>query len=51
VKAKVQRWRDVIVRTFKNWFAHDSTSESAALAFYTVSSLAPLLVIVVAVAG
>jgi membrane protein len=51
VNAKLQRWRDVIVRTFKNWFAHDSTSESAALAFYTVSSLAPLLVIVVAVAG
>ena len=51
MKAKVQRWRDVIVLTFKNWFAHDSTSESAALAFYTVSSLAPLLLIVVAVAG
>jgi membrane protein len=51
VKAKVKRWRDVVVRALKNWFAHDSTSESAALAFYTVSSLAPLLLIVVTVAG
>jgi membrane protein len=51
VKAKVKAWRDVVVRALKNWFAHDSTSESAALAFYTVSSLAPLLLIVVTVAG
>jgi membrane protein len=51
VKAKVGRWRDMVVRALKNWFAHDSTSESAALAFYTVSSLAPLLLIVVTVAG
>jgi membrane protein len=51
VKAKVKVWRDVVLRALKNWFAHDSTSESAALAFYTVSSLAPLLLIVVTVAG
>jgi len=51
VKAKLKRWRDVVVRALKNWFAHDSTSESAALAFYTVSSLAPLLLVVVTVAG
>jgi membrane protein len=51
VKAKVRRWRDMVVRALKNWFAHDSTSESAALAFYTVSSLAPLLLVVVTVAG
>lgn len=51
MKAKVKAWRDVVVRALKNWFAHDSTSESAALAFYTVSSLAPLLLVVVTVAG
>lgn len=51
MKAKLKRWRDVVVRALKNWFAHDSTSESAALAFYTVSSLAPLLLVVVTVAG
>lgn len=51
MKAKVKVWRDVVLRALKNWFAHDSTSESAALAFYTVSSLAPLLLIVVTVAG
>lgn len=36
---------------FKNWFAHDSTAESAALAYYTVFSLAPVLLVVVAIAG
>jgi len=51
MKAGAKRWRDMVVRAFRNWFAHDSTSESAALAFYTVSSLAPLLLIVVTVAG
>jgi membrane protein len=51
VKAKRKAWRDVVLRAFRNWFAHDSMSESAALAFYTVSSLAPLLLVVVAVAG
>ena len=51
MKPRLARWRDVIVTTFKNWFAHDSTSESAALAYYTVFSLAPVLLVVVAIAG
>ena len=51
MNAKVQRWRDVIVRTFKNWFAHDSTSESAALAFYTVFALAPGLIVIIGLAA
>ena len=51
MKARVAAWRDLLVTTFKNWFAHDSTSESAALAYYTVFSLAPVLLVVVAIAG
>jgi membrane protein len=51
MKARLAAWRDVLVTTFKNWFAHDSTSESAALAYYTVFSLAPVLLVVVAIAG
>ena len=50
-KGKLKVWRDVIFTTFKNWFAHDSMSESAALAYYTVFSLAPVLLVVVAIAG
>jgi membrane protein len=34
-----------------DWMDHNDTSQGAAIAFYTVLSLAPLLVVVVAVAG
>lgn len=37
--------------TFSNWMADQATSISAALAFYCAFSLAPLLVIVVAILG
>ncbi|MFC4932234.1 YihY/virulence factor BrkB family protein [Massilia sp. GCM10023247] len=33
------------------WFAHRASSKGAALAFYTLFSLAPILVLVIAVAG
>jgi membrane protein len=51
MKGRLAVWRDVVVTTFKNWFAHDSMAESAALAFYTVFSLAPVLLVVVSIAG
>jgi membrane protein len=51
MKARLQAWRAVVVATFKNWFAHDSMAESAALAYYTVFSLAPVLLVVVTIAG
>lgn len=34
-----------------NWFNHNAPSQAAALSFYTVLSLAPLLLVVVSVAG
>jgi membrane protein len=51
MKARVAAWRGVAATTFKNWFAHDAMSQSAALAYYTVFSLAPLLVVVISIAG
>jgi membrane protein len=51
MKAKLAAWRETIVTTLKNWLAHDSMAESAALGFYTVFSLAPVLLVVVAIAG
>ncbi len=46
-----QGWRAVLVETLKNWNEHDASTQSAALAFYTIFSLAPVLVVVIAVAG
>src|SRR3954462_3141848 len=38
-------------RTYHKWREHDSPTLGAGLAYYTVLSLAPLLVIAVAIAG
>jgi membrane protein len=45
------RWRRLIQDTVISWNDHDATTQSAALAFYTIFSLGPLLVVVIAVAG
>jgi membrane protein len=37
--------------TLRDWIRHDATSKSAALAFYTLFSLAPLLILAVSLAG
>jgi membrane protein len=44
-------WKKLIVETGSSWSAHDATSQSAALAFYTMFSLAPILILVVSIAG
>jgi membrane protein len=51
VETRLTRWRKLVVETFSKWFAHDAMSQSAALAYYTVFSLAPLLVVVISIAG
>lgn len=51
MRVKLAEWRKVVVTTLKNWFAHGSIAESAALAYYTVFSLAPVLLVVIAIAG
>ncbi len=43
--------RKMIQELVSNWSDHDASTQSAALAFYTIISLAPLLVVIVAVAG
>jgi membrane protein len=45
------RWRKLIQDTLVSWNDHDATTQSAALAFYTMFSLAPLLLVVIALAG
>jgi len=47
-------WADLRVLlgdTYEEWYKHKAPRMSAALAFYTALSLAPLLVVVIAVAG
>jgi membrane protein len=47
--------RSNIIQVFKTsiteWMAHRASSKAAALAFYTLFSLAPILVLVIAIAG
>lgn len=43
--------RTVVPCTFRNWLADNASTTGAALAFYCAFSLAPLLIIVLAVAG
>jgi membrane protein len=49
--AKFRLWRKVVTETISNWDAHDAWTQSAALAFYTLFSLAPVLVVVSSVSG
>jgi membrane protein len=43
--------RGVIACTIRNWIADNASTTGAALAFYCAFSLAPLLIIILAVAG
>lgn len=43
--------KDLIVATFANWIDDDIPLHGAALAFYTIFSMAPLLIIIIAVTG
>jgi membrane protein len=48
------RWRDIkclLIESFNRWNKHNATRLGASLAFYSVLSLAPLLLVVVAIAG
>lgn len=44
-------WRKVVSETVSNWDAHDAFTQSAALAFYTLFSLAPVLIVVISLSG
>ncbi|MFN0106100.1 MAG: YihY/virulence factor BrkB family protein [Bryobacteraceae bacterium] len=46
-----QDWKALAVATYNEWTWDDAPRLGAALAFYTVLSLAPLLVVMIAIAG
>ena len=43
--------RNIVVCAVQEWFNHRASSKGAALAFYTLFSMAPILVLVLAIAG
>lgn len=48
---KPQNLWNVVRETIANWSQHDASTHSAAIAYFSLFSLAPLLVLVVAVSG
>ena len=49
--ARLSSWKKVAWETLSCWDSHDAMTHSAALAFYTLFSLAPVLLVVISVAG
>ena len=49
--SRFQQMRYIINCAVNDWFNHRDASKGAALAFYTLFSMAPILVLVIAVAG
>ncbi|SNR99133.1 membrane protein [Methylobacillus rhizosphaerae] len=43
--------RQLLIQSVLSWFSHRATSKGAALAFYTMFSLTPILILVIAIAG
>ena len=50
-KQMLQRARKILESTIDNYIASDSLTRGAAIAFYSVTSLIPVLIIVIAIAG
>ena len=48
---RLRLWRKVAAETLSQWDAHNAWTHSAALAFYTLFSLAPVLIVVVSLSG
>lgn len=46
-----KQMRSVIVCSITEWLEHRASSKGAALAYYTLFSIAPILVLVIAIAG
>ncbi|HVT59380.1 MAG TPA: YihY/virulence factor BrkB family protein [Thermoanaerobaculia bacterium] len=47
----MRRWKKLLVDTAASWNEHNAATQSAALAFYTIFSLAPVLIVVIALVG
>jgi membrane protein len=50
-KSRARSWWKIVTEVVGNWNQHGAAAQSAALAFYTLFSLAPVLVVVIAIAG
>ena len=50
-RPKPQNLWNVTRETFANWSKHEATTHSAAIAYLSLFSLAPLLILVIAVSG
>jgi membrane protein len=49
--ASLRRARDIVAQAALAWIQHDASTTGAALAFYTVFSVAPILIIAIGVLG
>ncbi len=47
----LRAWQAIVSETASKWWEHDAMTQSAALAFYTLFSLAPILTVVTSTAG
>ena len=47
----IRRLKIVLIESLKSWIDHRASSKGAALAFYTLFSMTPILVLAIAVAG
>lgn len=45
----LSKTKDIIVQALRGWIEHDASTMGAALAFYTVFSVAPILIIAIGV--
>jgi membrane protein len=50
-RPKPQNLWNVVKETFANWSKHEATTHSAAIAYLSLFSMAPLLILVIAVSG
>jgi membrane protein len=50
-RSKPQNLWNVVRETFANWSKHEATTHSAAIAYLSLFSMAPLLILVIAISG
>ncbi len=51
LKTRLDEWRKLLGEVIVHWNRHGASTQSASLAFYTIFSLAPVLLVVIALAG
>jgi len=51
MQSHLRALRQTLLATVTNWYAHNAPSLAAALSYYTIFSIAPLLIVLISVAG